>query len=247
MSKSISLFFICLVILFSSISTIKTRYRFFGSGKGWYITRREGGNTQRYTNWNNSGNGNIFYLDRHHVDCQHHLLIDFQLERSGNNIRYRYNCSHERSHNLHLYYTSWNNVARNQRKSVHYLDRHDVKCPADRGLSGFVLQRHGNQIRYAYSCVLPPVAQKCDFHGLMHKEENLDGKSIFYLDRFYVHGRSNNYLSGFKLSRKTKHGFEVRCVSGIGSLCFERSNFPTPMTYDVWAYTTYFCSNAEFK
>jgi len=45
------------------------------------------------TPWNDAGNGNVIYLDRHHLSCiSGTALSRFRLQRSGNTIRYNYRC-----------------------------------------------------------------------------------------------------------------------------------------------------------
>ena len=51
----------------------------------------------KYTNWDNAGNGNTVYLDRHRLNCGSggNVMSMFKLERSDSNpnqVRYKYRC-----------------------------------------------------------------------------------------------------------------------------------------------------------
>jgi len=49
------------------------------------------------TDWNDRGQGNFVYLDRHLLDCSqfggNRFINGFKLERNGDQIRFRYSCS----------------------------------------------------------------------------------------------------------------------------------------------------------
>jgi hypothetical protein len=47
----------------------------------------------RATPWDSSGNGEVYYLDRHEVKCLYNeVLSNFKLERNGDNIRFVFSC-----------------------------------------------------------------------------------------------------------------------------------------------------------
>lgn len=128
MNKNL-IFVILLIICCTVLGKLVRR----GDGE---MLKRDGGNTVRYTRWNDSGKGDIYYLDRHYMDSGNNIMIKFRLERSGNSIRYRYECSLETGYSITHHNTNWNDVSSKTRESVIFLDRHTVKCSDSQALSG---------------------------------------------------------------------------------------------------------------
>ena len=50
-----------------------------------------------YTPWNDRGEGNFWYLDRHVIDCgkggRNKFINGFAYQRDGDNIRYKFSCA----------------------------------------------------------------------------------------------------------------------------------------------------------
>jgi hypothetical protein len=92
------------------------------------------------------------YLDRHDVNCHDKPITQFGLKRSGTRrIKYEYKCGNVEPSDVTCRNTStpWNQES----NSVHYLDRHNVKCNSDEYISKFKLNRDGGgKFRYDYKC-----------------------------------------------------------------------------------------------
>ncbi len=54
-------------------------------------------NSVDYTAWNDRGEGNFWYLDRHVLDCgkanKNKFINGFEFQRNGDNIRYKFSCT----------------------------------------------------------------------------------------------------------------------------------------------------------
>ena len=112
----------------------------------------------RHTSSEDDGDGRIEYLDRLNVQCPSDSAISYfkyQRTHGGHKQRYNFNCvrpSAGRVFDCGSYSTSWNHKG-DRKRSVEYLDRHQVDCPGHRGvLQQFRLQRSGDSIRYSYRC-----------------------------------------------------------------------------------------------
>lgn len=105
----------------------------------------------RYTDWNGT-NGNkeesLNYLDRHALFCpEDSALNGFQMERSGDNIRFRYTCNRVKFNSASNYTTDF---ARSGTGEVQGLAVHEVRAPDTRfrtqAIQGFRLGvRYVNQ------------------------------------------------------------------------------------------------------
>jgi len=106
---------------------------------------------------NDAGNGSIFFLDRHSLECGDFEAISrFSLVSSAiNRINYQYEC---RSSPLIITntcvtkYTNYNDIAADERNSSLFLDRHDMICGDNSVIRSFKLQRQNRRIRYEYRC-----------------------------------------------------------------------------------------------
>ncbi len=70
---------------------------------------------QEFTNLDDAGEGSVWFLDRHNPKCSkdNSAMTSFNLERSGNLIRYSYKCITNTRINTNsdfTYYTEWNDV-----------------------------------------------------------------------------------------------------------------------------------------
>lgn len=110
--------------------------------------------TTMHTEWNDNGNGNAVYLDRHDVKCAvNHILSQIKLTRSADDKQYRYDYDCVESAaplKCEDRATPWNDEGEGYSA---YLDRHDVKCNDNEALSRLHLQRDGNgKYHYEFSC-----------------------------------------------------------------------------------------------
>jgi hypothetical protein len=150
------------------------------------------------------GNGEIYYLDRHHVNCPpQNVLQGFHLFRPNpTSISYEYFCKTSigvDETNQYHGHTSPNDVDRNLRNSANYLDRHNVNCRDGFALKSFHLNRpeaNRNQIFYKYVCVKVNCS---DYKDSITNETSAGDKSIIYLDRQNVKVQENQALVGFRL------------------------------------------------
>ncbi len=121
------------------------------------------------TNANDYGHGSIFYLDRHNLNCDIGVLTSFKLKREGK-YKYKYdyscvqptqcdaNCIQEMKKKdakicKHLT-TPPNAIAKDDKKSMNYLDRHNLNCPDGFLMTQFNLKsKHNpNKIYFNYTC-----------------------------------------------------------------------------------------------
>ena len=116
-------------------------------------------NMQRMTMFNEDGDGNAVYLDRHSADCGNTGYInDFKVERNYDHskIRYSYYCCmlngtwSEKSD----CYTTQTSMTYDGYGLVYYLDRQTVSCDSGYALSFFKLFRYSfySQWAYYYRC-----------------------------------------------------------------------------------------------
>jgi len=153
------------------------------------------------------GNGNIFYLDRHQPSCAQGAMTSFILERknrNSDNVRYANTCvnSSAITGKKQVRYTNFN--ATDGAKSVQFLDRHNVNCPAGTLIQNFRLQRKSGdnkKIRYQYTCVS---AETLCCKSYTNGATDAGDFQIFYLDRQRIgHQNNKNWgLNQFKLSVK---------------------------------------------
>jgi hypothetical protein len=98
---------------------------------------------------NDDGRGSIFYLDRHNVMCGGNEALNmFRLLRSGNQIYYYFKCVKSLEYITNTCQdmnTMINDINNNERKSLDYLDRHNMDC-GNRVIRGFRLMRSQNRI-----------------------------------------------------------------------------------------------------
>ena len=100
---------------------------------------------------NDDGDGNIMYLDRHHVDCGDKLVSHVKLHRpNGEQIQYQYSCLPAAGDLTCRDVTTDNNDI--GEGHVIFLDRHNVQCADDEALSSFKLHNTGSGMQYQYKC-----------------------------------------------------------------------------------------------
>jgi hypothetical protein len=162
------------------------------------------GSALKRTSWTKASGGDIVYLDRQRPSCPAGSAMSyFYLDRSGSNrdnVRYEFTClssGNVQSTGITNKTTSYNSTS--GKKSVNYLDRHNVNCPTGTLLKSFKLQRSGSKIRYAYSCT--PAKTLC-CKNVSTGKTDMGNKSFFYLDRqrsVGVEGSNKWAMKGFRL------------------------------------------------
>jgi len=173
---------------------------------------------------NDWGQGNVYYLDRHSVDCgRGRVLQGFHLTRpSGNTISYEFACmAHPTvTYNVYNGQTGWNATnGGNPRHSTNYLDRHNVACRPGFALQQFRLIRNGpTMIAYQYRCVEVKNSNSCMGGSTGETYGNRVFENI-YLDRQRIFVGGDRFLTSFKLN--TRYGWgAVYYRYGYGSCRF---------------------------
>jgi len=160
----------------------------------------------RTTPVNEDGSGNVYYLDRHYLECPAgNIISGFHFQRQGSNqFFYEYNCRQNQAISNKSFVekqTPFNIVEQGGNYSVNYLDRHDVKCDDSYGLVAFGVIRQGDKIAYKYKCA--KVMKSTDPMGCSDKttpRNECGNKANIYLDRHSITSDENTYIQGFKLN-----------------------------------------------
>jgi hypothetical protein len=153
-----------------------------------------------------SAGGNIFYMDRNMCSCNSGAISYFQIQRSGDNLRYYSTCpkSSAITGPVMIKYTNYN--ATNGDKSVNFLDRHNMVCPANHVLRNFKLERNPSsmsRIRYKYTCVQANVL--CCKKKTSSKQ-SMGNKTTFYLDRQQIGDPKSTSRALGQLRLRTSYG-----------------------------------------
>ncbi len=160
------------------------------------------------------GNGTVYYLDRHNVDCGSDALNQFGLIRQpGGKTQYNFSCLNPLNLQTKALATNaqYKGSKRGKRSSALYLDRHDVNCD-DKPITQFGLKRSGTRrIKYEYKCGnVEPSDVTCRNTSTPWNQES---NSVHYLDRHNVKCNSDEYISKFKLNRDGggKFRYDYKC------------------------------------
>ncbi len=176
----------------------------------------------KQTPWNEYDYGNIWYLDRHELDCEKGVIQGFQLMSNGQ-ISYKYKCKNinnvdnsirvtKQTQKNFIHYTGLAKIVRPY-WSTHYLDRHYVKCDDGFALQKFKLMRYGEEVYYQFNCVRITNYGNCQ---TVRTDETLGGSkqgfnqnyhfltTTNYLDRQKVYCAENQFFTGFRLT--TRYG-----------------------------------------
>ena len=101
----------------------------------------------------NQQSSNSAYLDRHYVNCQKGSISQVNLDRDGKgNFRYNYKCNLAPVADITTHSTPLNDDGGGNSA---FLDRHNIRCPVGKVLTGFKMVDTGNQIQYNYRCGVP--------------------------------------------------------------------------------------------
>ncbi len=180
------------------------------------LTRRENrfqthtSQFQSRTNGNDWGQGNIFYLDRHSLDCGANKVIQgFHLIRPRpDQIGYEYACGGNPSlvsSETYNTQTPWNATSNDKNSSTNYLDRHNVQCKPSFALQQFKLIRNGDQIAYQYRCAKLAKPLECKTDRVAESHGNTRYETI-YLDRQKLFVGGDRALTQFKLGTRYQGG-----------------------------------------
>ena len=162
----------------------------------------------------------VHYLDRHHVICPVGTAVSrFHVDRARhpNLWRKQYECAPvPKQVAVNEHHTPWQDDGGG---NLYYLDRHNVECPVHQAIQSFHMERNqrGNQMRFAYNCVL--------IHGIEDRKKDgsahwgaSGGGNAHYLDRQHVECGGSSWINRFRLTRHFKYQphtsvrFEVSCV-----------------------------------
>ena len=166
---------------------------------------------------NENGEGKVYYLDRHNVDCGHDHEPDglnrFQLKTDNDNatMQYEYKCLTGLDTSDGGEHNTTPDVDGDPPHSV-YLDRHTVDC-GNKPITQFKLHRNsvGDKIFYKYHCAKSPNSNTCRDVTTEYNEQG-DG-NVIYLDRHAVNCNEGEYLSKFRLDAGDtgKYRYEYKC------------------------------------
>lgn len=160
------------------------------------------------TEWQDAGEGSIWFLDRHTPWCArpNSAMVSFRLERRGERLRYAYKCiqnariSYDK---VEIRRTEWSDVGGDEKKAVHFLDRHFVTCPANTTIRGFGVRRQdapGNLLQIVYGCVATVTGEVINNRT---SRTDFSGYQTYYLDRqTYQPLGPDEVLQSFKLETK---------------------------------------------
>jgi len=122
---------------------------------------------KKFTALNDFGNGATIFMDRHNINCEFGVLVQYKFKKLGaQKFLYEYQCAipekcdnkckssiEELDKKLCKTLSTPDNAIGNELgKSTNYLDRHDVKCPPNFAMKGFRFERKSPKIRYSYTC-----------------------------------------------------------------------------------------------
>ena len=111
-----------------------------------------------YTKKQSYQGGNIWALTTHNLSCPNkNAMTYFTPQMKGNSFWFKYRCygacaglkKMKKSYNGA---TNLNATDGNKKRSLHYLDRHNVQCKNGYSLQSFRLVRNGSKIQYKYKC-----------------------------------------------------------------------------------------------
>jgi len=132
---------------------------------------------KKSTKTEESGNGSIYYLDRHDMSCDIGVLTEFTFLKEGPyKLKYDFSCvqplkcdesciAQLRKHDANTcktMSTPVNDIGGDDKKSMNFLDRHHVKCPDGMLLTRAKMEskRNPNKIYYNYTCC-PHKVEEC--------------------------------------------------------------------------------------
>ena len=159
-----------------------------------------------FRSYQSSAGGNIFYMDRNWCSCNSGAIAYFQIQRNGDNLRYYSTCPKSAAITgpVQTKYTAFN--ATNGDKSVNFLDRHNMVCPANHVMRNFKLERNPSsmsQIRYKYTCVQ---ATTLCCKKRTSTQQSMGNKTTFYLDRQQIGDVKSTNTAMSQIRLRTSYG-----------------------------------------
>lgn len=124
--------------------------------------KQNGALQQKSTQWADSGNWDLPYLDRHVIDCGDSGLINqLRMETRGNTaVHYNYRCQglnpDPTSSTICTEYTTEKRAKSNR---MNYLDKLPINCPNGSGLSFMKFETDPSQMWYRYKCCTTEMKQ----------------------------------------------------------------------------------------
>jgi hypothetical protein len=172
---------------------------------GAAFTKGESGKTD----FNDNGNGNPIFLDRHNVNCASNGITQFQLTQDDKEMyAYNYSCSSGGALGEPVAKdTGFNDQGDG---TVDFLDRHNLDCGKDSVLSQFKLARNdNNQFRFDYTCLPSKKSLTCRDVTTPANQ----GGSTVNLDKHNVTCNDDEVLSNFQLTRPsaTEIAYKYKC------------------------------------
>lgn len=162
----------------------------------------------RSTKYGDIGDGSIFYLDRHAVECKKNEVLQGFLFRSPKRGKwsYRFKCLEipNMSEKYYRHSTNQFTAGDDPKKSANYLDRHNVHCYEGHALQYFQLKR-GNRrgidhkINIRYKCVKVNCGE---FITREFKRKSGGDFATIYLTNHDIRVKENEVLTGFRLQSK---------------------------------------------
>ncbi|XP_066935005.1 uncharacterized protein [Clytia hemisphaerica] len=176
--------------------------------------------TWAYTNWNDDGKGGAVYLDRHDVRCNNGQYIKYmKLERKkagwfNYQIRYKYICCQNMASCSSVTHSTLDTYNGGFQGNAVYFDRQTVSCGRN-ALQRVKLVRHGNNIRYDFTCCKKTDSTLTTSCYASNTGFNDDGRgNAAYLDRHAISCSNNYYLTYFHLKRNSAHNkyrYDYQC------------------------------------
>ena len=172
------------------------------------------------TGFQTNGSGKVYYLDRHHVNCNNDGLRRFQLKTvnqpdgENNTIAYEFGCLTGLGITETTGKETTADVDGDPPHTV-YLDRHTVDCD-NKPITQFRLHRNsdGDKIHYKYSCGNTIPSNSC--RDVTTEYNDQGAGNVIYLNRHNVKCDEGEYLSKFRLDADDndttgKYRYEYKC------------------------------------
>ena len=172
------------------------------------------------TGFQTNGSGKVYYLDRHHVNCNNDGLRRFQLKTvnqpggENNTIAYEFGCLTGLGITETTGKETTLDVDGDPPHTV-YLDRHTVDCD-NKPITQFRLHRNsdGDKIHYKYSCGNTIPSNSC--RDVTTEYNDQGAGNVIYLNRHNVKCDEGEYLSKFRLDADDndttgKYRYEYKC------------------------------------
>lgn len=159
------------------------------------------------TSWNGDGGGSSRFLDRHVIGVGNNVvnncaLRGFNMVRSGNRYRIKFECCEVPVQNSYAADTQWNGDGGG---NIRFLDRHNVFCPqSNSALKSWQLIRNGNSIKFRMQCISLAVNTHSCHDVATQPSGNIHANALI-LDRHNINcGKADHIMAGWRL--KTEGG-----------------------------------------